>query len=180
MERAEFASLAEIYGGDIGAWPEHRQDAALAFLDADPTAADILSAELELDAALVAQPDVAMREGFMDELEASFSEWRDAATAREAAPAAGASLDARSLMAQARRALDDALEELVQIVRGGRLEMAGGFAAALVVGLSIGWSGSLSTAGSVDETETFGEFAALADDEEFDADFADLLDGEES
>lgn len=63
MDETRFGELAEAFGGDVRHWPESERDAARAWIDAHPVAAErALFDARQTDAALYASPnpDVSM------------------------------------------------------------------------------------------------------------------------
>ena len=91
MTEGRIAELAEAWGGDLRRWPEGEREAARAWVEADPDAADrALFSARQTDAALDAVPRLAVSAALRDRVIAS---------------AAGAGLKARAAWLGLRRLL---------------------------------------------------------------------------
>ncbi len=138
MERAEFEKLAEIYGGDLGRWPEDAAGDAAALAARDPSAEARLAEEAALDAALNATSAPEPRAEMFAAMEAGFravSDHRRRSAALEAAvrPAKTRRDGYAWFVRIVTRTLGDTAESI-----GGRGAFAGGVAMAAVAGLVIG------------------------------------------
>lgn len=72
MDRARFESLAEAYGGEVGAWPEAVRDAAAVLMLAEPeTTRRILERARALDSVLDAWRPSPATAGLIDRIVAS-------------------------------------------------------------------------------------------------------------